>query len=280
MRPPSRLRSRPRWQTQKAPSRLTPDAPLTASTVVTGMLPGFVWPVSPLSPAPICNGLSNAKPGLVFSVAEGTTDVRIFAESDSDVTLLVILPDGTFACNDDSEDGANRNPVVDLTNPVAGNYGVAVGRIVGDKSVDAQITVTTDTTSAPAMLEPMAPRRHVELGGSMQTQSDRTSTEKRAMKRIIRTAALLALLCALVLPAMPAQAQNWKHLGAHLLAQSDTGRLLTLHCQRKHPGLQLGHGCAHERHACGQLDDARHTAPSGSTPAPTTSPLRRTTKCR
>ncbi len=133
------------------------DAPLTASTVVTGMLPGFVWPVSPLSPEPICNGLSNAKPGLVFSVAEGTDAVRVFAEADADTTLLVILPDGSFACADDSEAGANRNPVVDLTNPVAGNYGVAVGRLLADESVEAQITITTDTTSAPALLEPVAP---------------------------------------------------------------------------------------------------------------------------
>ncbi len=136
---------------------LTADAALTATTTVTGVLPGFVWPVSPLSPAPVCNGLSNATPALVFSVAEGTEAVRVFAEAASDATLLVILPDGTFACADDSEEGANRNPVVDLTNPVAGNYGVAVGRLSAEAPLDAQVTVTTDTTSAPVLLEPMAP---------------------------------------------------------------------------------------------------------------------------
>lgn len=136
---------------------LTGDAPLTASTIVTGVLPGFVWPVSPLSPAPVCNGLSNAKPGLVFSVAAGTEALRVFAEADADTTLMVILPDGTFACSDDSDAGANRNPVVDLTNPVAGNYSVAVGRLLADEAAEAQITVTTDVTSAPALLEPVAP---------------------------------------------------------------------------------------------------------------------------
>jgi hypothetical protein len=136
---------------------LTGGAPLTASTTITGVLPGFVWPVSPLSPAPVCSGLSNAKPALVFSVEEGTEAVRVFAEAEADTTLMVILPDGTFACADDSEEGANRNPVVDLTNPVAGNYGVAVGRLAADQSVDAQVTVTTDSTSAPALLEPVAP---------------------------------------------------------------------------------------------------------------------------
>jgi hypothetical protein len=130
---------------------------LTATADVTGTLPGFMWPVSPLSPNPLCTGLTNSESELDFTVAEGTSLVRVFFEGDGDASLLVFTPDGDALCTDDSDDGANLNPLLELVDPAPGNYAVVIGRVSPDEEITGDITVTTDPEATPAMLEAPEP---------------------------------------------------------------------------------------------------------------------------
>lgn len=133
---------------------------LTATTVLTGMLPGFVWPVHEGSPQPLCSGVSDDTPALYFSVEEGLPLLRVFVESELDSTLLLLSPEGDFYCTDESPDGLNRNPLIDVEAPMAGTWAVVVGRLTPAESAEAAITVTTDDTLQPAQLDPVAPAQN------------------------------------------------------------------------------------------------------------------------
>lgn len=136
---------------------ITDGVALTASVEVTGLLPGFVWPVADGSPERVCTGLSRPKSMLDFTVPEGTPHVRAFFESNADGGLVVFGPDGAAFCDDDSQNGANRNPVVDLENPAPGTYAVIATRIGSVQPITGTLTVTTDNSREPAMLKPAAP---------------------------------------------------------------------------------------------------------------------------
>lgn len=136
---------------------LEEGATLTATAPLTGMIPGFLWPVHESSPKPLCSGLSDATAALVLSVPEGLPLLRVFAESELDSTLFLLTPDGDFYCTDESPDGLNRNPLIDFENPPAGNYAVFVGRLTPDQTGEAAVTVTTDATLLPVQLDPVAP---------------------------------------------------------------------------------------------------------------------------
>ncbi len=130
---------------------------LTATAELTGMIPGFLWPVNEGSPKPLCSGLSSDKAALVLSVPEGLPLLRVFAESELDSTLFLLTPDGDFFCTDETPDGMNRNPLIDFENPPAGNYAVFVGRMTPAQTGEAALTVTTDATLQPVQLDPVAP---------------------------------------------------------------------------------------------------------------------------
>jgi len=126
---------------------------LTATAELTGEIPGFMLPVNPDSPQPLCAGISNPDSVLTFSVPEGLETFRVFVESSADSTLQLLTPDGDFLCTDESPDHVNRNPLIDVANPAPGNYAVVVGRLSVDDTADAFVTVTTDLSLEPALLE-------------------------------------------------------------------------------------------------------------------------------
>lgn len=130
---------------------------LTATVAVTGEIPGFVWPTAEGSPLAVCSGLTAGVSRLSFAVGDDAPAFRILFDSTGDTSLIVFTPDGTALCQDESDNGANRNPVLDVENPAPGNYAVLVGRLVDTDTVTGTLTVTTDLSRTPSLLEPAAP---------------------------------------------------------------------------------------------------------------------------
>jgi hypothetical protein len=81
--------------------------------------------------------LQITKGGVTMYVAEapdfklyydaGNFPLTIYAESKGDTTLLINLPDGTWAVDDDS--GGNLNPLLKFAKPLSGRYDIWVGTI-------------------------------------------------------------------------------------------------------------------------------------------------------
>ncbi len=58
----------------------------------------------------------------------------------SDTSLIINLPDGNWACDDDS--GSGLNPFLTLENPSSGIYDIWVGSVYGMGYTDAILTIT------------------------------------------------------------------------------------------------------------------------------------------
>jgi hypothetical protein len=75
-------------------------------------------------------------------------------EAEQDTSLVVVHAEEGSFCADDSVDATNANPVVDITAPVPGYYGIYVGRFGEDEPITGTLTVATDPTLEPAILAP------------------------------------------------------------------------------------------------------------------------------
>lgn len=102
----------------------------------------------------ICNGFIADTPDYVFDVSSDMDQFTVFFESKQDASLLVVGPDGTVGCNDDSIQAANTNPSVTFEKPKQGRYAVFVGRINQDAAVEGTLTVTTAPKAEPQVLPP------------------------------------------------------------------------------------------------------------------------------
>ena len=102
---------------------------------------------------PTCNGLVAENPDHVFDWSGAAELLNVYFEGDSDATLLVLGPDKSVACSDDSAETGNVNPQVIVSNPVAGTYAVWIGRINPESPVAGTLFITTDGSAVPAMLE-------------------------------------------------------------------------------------------------------------------------------
>lgn len=81
--------------------------------------------------APECLGTVSETPDHLF-VAEGAfSNLRVMVNSQSDTTLVVQRPDGTYVCNDDGPEGLN--PVIDAAFG-QGTYKIWVGSYSGDNA--------------------------------------------------------------------------------------------------------------------------------------------------
>ena len=127
---------------------------IMTSTQITaeGKIPLFAMPLKNKS----CAGLVG-NPDFVFNLAGQSKDLRIFLESNSDATLLVLGPKDAVWCNDDVEQDTNANPFVDITNPAEGTYAIFVGRLDPTKPVSGKLTVTEAAGALPTKLAPIKP---------------------------------------------------------------------------------------------------------------------------
>ena len=73
-----------------------------------------------------CRGFINAEPVVTVNWTGSAEFVEVFFVSDDDPTLVVLTPDGQVLCNDDANDHL-LDPVVQIDNPVQGQYRIWAG---------------------------------------------------------------------------------------------------------------------------------------------------------
>ncbi len=120
----------------------TPD-PQTIAVVAGGSVDAFG-----LNLGNACRGYLTAEPTYVVDVASGLFGLSLYAVSAGDTTLVVQLPDGTYACNDDF---SGRNPGLSVDAPQAGTYAIWVGTFSQSSGEDATLYITEVPTLTPDM---------------------------------------------------------------------------------------------------------------------------------
>jgi hypothetical protein len=146
----------PRFSTPRAFGALDPAEPPVSGEVrlARGFAPDprsvSVRAGGPVSAEPLalgenCKGHTTAAPSYRVRLSESLPELRFFATGSSDTTLLVRIPSGTFACNDDRFD---TNPGVDVADAPAGTYDVWVG-LYSEGAADATLHVTSSFANQP-----------------------------------------------------------------------------------------------------------------------------------
>ncbi len=92
-----------------------------------------------------CPGYVSGAPTWVFNYQMPSRYLRVFVESADDTVLMVQIPDGRFACNDDR---VQRHPLVDIGDPQAGEYRVWAGNYRAG-TVAASVVVTENRSILP-----------------------------------------------------------------------------------------------------------------------------------
>jgi hypothetical protein len=92
---------------------------------------------------PACVGFINDKPVMVANW-EGEVDfLDIFFYSDTDPTLVIQLPDGTYQCADDANDNL-LDPELTIENPAAGQYKIWVGSYDAGHLIPGLLVITAN----------------------------------------------------------------------------------------------------------------------------------------
>ncbi len=129
---------------------ITGETTVTATLVASGAVPSF----EVTGDEAVCGGMIGDIPDFVVDVPQGVPALRILFEAEQDTSLVVVHSEAGSFCADDSADANNANPVLDITEPVPGYYGIYVGRFSEDEPITGTLTVTTDPTLEPATLAP------------------------------------------------------------------------------------------------------------------------------
>ncbi len=132
-----------------SPDLADADLPTEVEVVADGIVPLFQLPLE----AQGCAGLVTGAPSYTFNWVGEAQDMRIMFEGDGDASLLVIGPDRAVACSDDSADGSNQNPVIDISGPMDGLHAVYVGRIDPGAPVSGVLSITNQSDE-PEVLAP------------------------------------------------------------------------------------------------------------------------------
>lgn len=94
-----------------------------------------------------CRGYVASPPDARIAYTAPGRFLRIFFQSEQDTTLVVRLPDGTFACNDDF--GGTLDPLVDINAPAAGTYDIWVGTFTPDSAASGSLFLSSGNTADP-----------------------------------------------------------------------------------------------------------------------------------
>jgi serine protease Do len=98
-----------------------------------------------------CIGFINAaQPDLTLTLDGPVTQLRVGVRSGSDTTLLVLRPDGSAICNDDSD---GLNPAVDIPKAMAGTYSVWVG-VIEATITTAEVDITAGAAGTGGIAAP------------------------------------------------------------------------------------------------------------------------------
>lgn len=98
-----------------------------------------------------CAGFINLVPSFRFSLTSDETALAVLFNGESDATLIVRRPDGTFACSTDAAEG-NLNPALLLENALAGDYAVWVGAANPNGFALGNLVISEDAAAQPDVL--------------------------------------------------------------------------------------------------------------------------------
>jgi len=111
---------------------------------------------------PGCTGYISSRPDVVVDYDAGSWDLTVSAASESDLTLVVRDPHGSYYCDDDS--GAGANPMVTIESPGSGRYAIWAGvfsenddivdGVVGVSEVGNEVSLDGSVLGGPSGLEP------------------------------------------------------------------------------------------------------------------------------
>ncbi len=87
-----------------------------------------------------CTGWVAAAPDFRLFYGSGGYPLTIGAIANSDSTLVVNAPDGSWYCDDDS--GGNLNPMVFFSQPTTGQYDIWVGTYNSGITFPAQVVIS------------------------------------------------------------------------------------------------------------------------------------------
>ncbi len=100
-----------------------------------------------------CSGFATSQPDLIVYWSGQVNTLRFFFSSLGDTTLIINMPNGRYACNDDAD---GLNPVVDIVNPAEGEYAIWIGSFSSTALNAGYLFITPDTTLGPSTLaEPL-----------------------------------------------------------------------------------------------------------------------------
>lgn len=86
-----------------------------------------------------CTGYIANAPDVDLNFTAGTLPLNIYVASESDTTLVINLPDGSWICNDDAE---GFNPAVSLDSPQSGLYNIWVGTYDEGANAPAELKIS------------------------------------------------------------------------------------------------------------------------------------------
>ena len=110
------------------------DDPFTVSITAGGSVDTSTELGSP------CLGFVASAPDFRLLYTAGQYNLRMFFTGESDTTLVVNAPDGSWYCDDDS--GGNLHPLLNFIDPLDGQYDIWVGSYEADQFVPGELTIT------------------------------------------------------------------------------------------------------------------------------------------
>lgn len=103
------------------------------------VLAGGILDAETLSAA--CSGFIGGTPDVMLNYSAGALfNLHIYVQSTADTTLVVRLPNGKYACDDDG--AGELNPLVTVENPASGFYAIWVGVFLKDDYPSATVHVS------------------------------------------------------------------------------------------------------------------------------------------
>ncbi len=94
-----------------------------------------------------CRGQIDSTPDHLLVATTAMSNLRIMANSQSDTTLVVHKPDGSYACNDD---GDGLNPVVVIQGAPAGTYQIFVGSYTEGENASYKLGISELDSVTPS----------------------------------------------------------------------------------------------------------------------------------
>jgi len=116
-----------------------------------------------------CAGYVDRPADLLLAYSNPASYLSIFADADSDLTLMVRSPGGVFSCNDDSPLGG-LDPLVEFNSPAAGRYEIWIGIYGEGARAEARLEISEVETPAAILAGGFLPDPHVlnlTAGGSV-----------------------------------------------------------------------------------------------------------------